>query len=351
LTDKKPSFRTRAHRFWGRHRKLFWMVHSVWGLATGVVVVILARERYAFVPWVIAFLSATWLSTMFFGRRPAAESAPHAEPSDATSAPGIPDELASYVTRILYQETLFFLLPFYAYSTVPASPNVLFLVLFGGLAAFSCLDLTFDRLLRTSAVFGLVFFATVAFAAINLLLPIVLGLDPEIATPLAAVVAVASALPLTLRAAATRAGARVRLGLAAATILAVPIGLPSFVPPAPLRMTSATFASRIDRQTLELRDTLTSGGSSAPTDGALIVLVQVFAPAAVPTNVSLEWTHDGQEFRTSRGVDIVAHDAGFRVWDSWRPESNEVPSGRYEVTLKAHGGRVFGVAELWVTSP
>jgi hypothetical protein len=323
------------------------MLHSVWGLATGVVVVILARERYAFVPWVIVFLSATWLSTMFFGRRPATESAPQAEPSDA---PDIRDELASYVTRILYQETLFFLLPFYAYSTVFASPNVLFLALFGGLAIFSCLDLAFDRLLRTSAVFGLVFFATVAFAAINLLLPILLGIDPEIATPVAAVVAVASALPLAMRAAAMRAGARLRLALAAATILAVAIGLPSGVPPAPLRMTSATFASAIDRQTLALTDTLTSGGR-APSDGVLIVLVQVFAPAAVPTNVSLEWKRDGEVFRTSRGVDIVAHDAGFRVWDSWRPESTEFPSGRYEVTLKAHGGRVFGVAALSVATP
>jgi hypothetical protein len=251
---------------------------------------------------------------------------------------------------MLYQETLFFLLPFYAYSTVFASPNVLFLALFGGLATFSCLDLAFDRLLRTSAVFGLVFFATVAFAAINLLLPILLGIDPEIATPVAAVVAVASALPLAMRAAAMRAGARLRLALAAATILAVAIGLPSVVPPAPLRMTSATFASAIDRQTLALTDTLTSGGR-APSDGVLIVLVQVFAPAAVPTNVSLEWKRDGEVFRTSRGVDIVAHDAGFRVWDSWRPESTEFPSGRYEVTLKAHGGRVFGVAALSVATP
>lgn len=323
------------------------MLHSVWGLATGVVVVILARERYAFVPWVIVFLSATWLSTMFFGRRPATESASQAEPPDA---PDIRDELTSYVTRMLYQETLFFLLPFYAYSTVFASPNVLFLILFGGLAIFSCLDLTFDRLLRTSAVFGLVFFATVAFAAINLLLPILLGIDPEIATPVAAVVAVASALPLTMRAAVLRAGARLRLGLAAAAILAVAIGLPSLVPPAPLRMTSATFASGIDQETLTLTDTLVSGGR-APTDGVLIVLVQVFAPAAVPTNVSLEWKRDGEVFRTSRSVDIVAHDAGFRLWDSWRPESNEVPSGSYRVTLRAHGGRVFGVTELSVAAP
>jgi len=349
--DRAPSFRARAHRFWGRHRKLFWMGHSVWGLATGVAVVVLARERYAFVPWVIVFLSVTWLSTMFFGRHPGAAATPPAAPSDADGVPGLADELASYVTRILYQETLFFLLPFYAYSTVPRSPNVLFLALFGGLAVFSCLDLAFDRLLRTSAVFGLVFFATVAFAAINLLLPMVIGLDPEVATPVAAVAAVASALPLSIHAGASGWGARVRLGLAAGTILAVAIGLPGVVPPAPLRMTSATFASRIDQGTLELGDTLVSGGAATAADGPLIVLVQVFAPAAVPTSVSLEWKRDGEVLRTTRGVEIVAHEAGFRVWDSWRPESNGVPSGRYTVTLRAHGSRVFGVAELRVGSP
>lgn len=61
------SFRRRAAAFWGRHRSLFWMLHSVWALATGVVVLLLAWERYAFVPWVVVFLGLTWLSTLFFG--------------------------------------------------------------------------------------------------------------------------------------------------------------------------------------------------------------------------------------------------------------------------------------------
>lgn len=46
------SFTRRFTSFWHRHRSLFWTVHSLWALATGVFVVYLARERYAFVPWV-----------------------------------------------------------------------------------------------------------------------------------------------------------------------------------------------------------------------------------------------------------------------------------------------------------
>ncbi|HSG46629.1 MAG TPA: hypothetical protein VLA43_02325, partial [Longimicrobiales bacterium] len=59
-----PTFRERAGRYWARHRTLFWMLHSFWALATGVAVLLLARERYAFVPWVVAFLGLTWASTL-----------------------------------------------------------------------------------------------------------------------------------------------------------------------------------------------------------------------------------------------------------------------------------------------
>lgn len=61
--------RGRFRRFWQKHRTLFWTLHSVWALATGVGVIVLARERYGFVPWVLLFLGLTWLSTLYFGRK------------------------------------------------------------------------------------------------------------------------------------------------------------------------------------------------------------------------------------------------------------------------------------------
>ena len=80
----------------------------------------------------------------------------------------------------------------------------------------------------------------------------------------------------------------------------------------------------------------------------LIVLVEVFAPSNVPTRVVLEWSRDGEPIRTSREVEIVAHEAGFRIWDSWRPGTAGLPTGDYEITLRTAGNRVFGVAELTV---
>lgn len=68
-TDDASSLRARAARFWARHRTL----HSVWALATGLVVILFARERYGFGPWVVLFLVLTWASTLFFGRRVAGE--------------------------------------------------------------------------------------------------------------------------------------------------------------------------------------------------------------------------------------------------------------------------------------
>jgi hypothetical protein len=330
-------FRERVIRFWSRHRSLFWMLHSAWALTVGTTIVLLARERYHLVLWVVLFLALTWTSTLFFGR---------ADVVEAGRPPGLLHEVTSYITRVLYQETLFFLLPFYAYSTVVGSPNVLFMALLGGLALLSCIDLIFDRWLRTRPLFALAFFAIVAFAAANLLLPLLVGLRPRFAAPAAALLAVGGAMPLALRAAQKGWGVRFRLLAAAVVLLGVALGLPEMIPPVPLRLHSATFASAIDHETLALADTLPE--HVAPGGGALIVLVEVFAPSALPVNVQLEWRRDGELLRLSREVEIIAHAEGFRVWDGWHPPSYAVPPGRYRVVLRTSGRRVFGVAKLTV---
>ncbi len=341
----------RVRDFWGRHRTLFWTLHTTWALATGTFVAVMARERSELVLWVVLFLALTWTSTLFFGGEAAEASRREEEEAEAHGGPpGLVHEVTSYLTRILYQETLFFLLPFYAYSTVLRSPNVGFLVLLGGLALFSCIDLLFDRWLRTRAAFRPVFFAIVAFAALNLLLPLVFALGPRIATPVAAIVAVGGAVPLATRALPGGLWPRLGLVFAAVAILAVAIGFPSLVPPVPIRIESATFATDIDRETLTPADTLRSPASTEVVGGSLVVLVEVFAPSQVPARVRLEWRRDGETVRVSRPIDIVAHRSGFRVWDRWRAPAGHVPPGRYQVVLRTQGDRLFGVATLRVAA-
>jgi hypothetical protein len=247
----------------------------------------------------------------------------------------------------MYQETLFFLLPFYAYSADVASPNVVFLGVLGGLAVLSCLDLLFDRWLRSSPVFSMAFFAVVTFAAINLILPLLVPVEPTDATRIAAVVSVVSALPLALHG-PVRVAVRWRIAGAALVFLAAVNAFPHAIPPVPLRVESAVFASSIDRETLVAADTLRDGVDPDVLAGALFVRLEIFAPSAVPTTVSLEWTKDGQPFRLSREVAITAHEIGFRLWDGFRLDSASVEPGRYRVTVRASGGRVFGRADLRV---
>lgn len=344
MTGAVIGRRARLHRFWNKHRTLFWTLHSVWALATGVIVILLAREQYGFVPWVLLFLGLTWLSTLYFGSTTV--TAP--EGSRAIPAPGAAHEATSYLTRTMYQETLFFLLPFYAYSTVIGSPNVVFVVLLGSLAILACLDLKFDRWLRTSRVASLLFFAVVAFAGLNLLIPILIPLDPTSATRIAAGIAVASALPLAMHGQRPSRKGVGLLVLAATLFLAVTMGLPRLVPAVPLRVQNTVFASDIDRASLEIAETHSGSVQSSALENGLYVLVQVFAPAAVPTQVSLRWERNGETLRASRTIEITAHELGFRIWDAWRPASGTIEPGRYTVILETRERRVFGSATIVV---
>jgi hypothetical protein len=226
--------------------------------------------------------------------------------------------------------------------------------LLGGLAVLSCLDLVFDRWLRTKPVFGLVFFASVAFAAINLLLPMLSGLSLDVSTPLAAVIAVATSLPLAYRGGNPREharrtrGAKLRVAGASAAVLAIGLFLPSLIPPVPLRMRQATFAAEIDRTSLALTDTLRGSVGADELGERIVVLAEVFSPGVVPTRVQFDWRQNGVTVRTSPVVDITAHEGGFRVWDALTEQAAALVPGRYEVILRTAGGRWFGRTRLTV---
>ena len=321
----------------------------MWALATGVAVILLARERYGFVPWVVAFLVLTWGSTLWFGRRSSTAPQGETDPDEGgTAAPGMAEEATSYLTRTMYQETLFFLLPFYAYSTVLGEPSMVFTAVLGVLAVLSCIDLLFDRWLRESAVVGLLFFAVVTFAAVNLLLPILLPLDPSVSARIAAGAALVAALPLALQRDRPTRLEKGLLGAVAVGFLALTLGLPQLIPPVPLRMQSATFASGIDRERLALPDTLRGAAPAAQVTDGVFVLFEVFAPTVVPTEVNLRWERDGELLREGRSIDITAHELGFRIWDAWRPTGDAVLPGRYRVVMETREDRVFGAAELVV---
>lgn len=331
----------RIEQFWRRHGRTFWILHSLWALATGVVVLWLAHEQYGFIPWVVGFLALTWASTLFFGHAKAG-------PGNDGLASRFGRGLVSYLTRVMYQETLFFLLPFYAYSMVVPSWNVAFPVVLAGLAVLACLDLVFDRWLRESPVFGLLFFASVTFGALNLLLPLLFAIEPRLATPVAAIAAIAVSAPLARRSDVQGRAVSVRLAATAVAILLVAVLFPQLVPPTPLRLERVTFARDLDRSTLEPVAPIDGAPASGTLSGRMIVMAEVFAPTDLPVRIVLDWYHEEDLVRSSREVEILAHAAGFRVWDALMAGDGSLDPGRYRVVLRTAEGRLFGNAEIRV---
>lgn len=324
-----------------RYRRPFWIAHSVWAMASGVVVVVLSREHYELVPWVVSFLGLTWLSTLLFTRAGVRAS--------GSRAARLSRDVVSYLTRVMYQETLFFLIPFYAASTTLRSPNVIFTAVLCLLAVLACLDLVFDRLLRDHPVFAFSFFALVTFAALNCLLPLLLAVQLRVATPLAAATAFLAAAPLAFSGQG-RAGATRMIGLASALCLtaAAVLLLRVAVPPVPLRLVGPSFARGIDRDTLELRDPFRGEVRLGRLDGVIVFRCRIVAPSRLPATLEVDWSRDGELLHQSRQVEVVAHHGGFRLWDSTRRAFYTPRPGRYTVSVVTDGGQLVGRAGLQV---
>jgi hypothetical protein len=302
------------------------------------VVVVLAHKAYSYAAWVLVFLVLTWLSTLLF-----THVAPPEERSGAARWHGI----ASYLTRVMYQETLFFLLPFYFYSTTLDSANVLFFALLALLAVMACLDLLFDELLRRHAWFRIFFFTIVSLAALNFLLPLALGLRLESAIVVAAVVGLLAAIPM---AGSPQGGWRWRAAalrvLPALVTAGLLVWLRVLVPPVPLRLAGLTFARDVQSLTLEPIEPLTREAALSGGRDKLAAIATVFAPRKVRVRIAVQWWRDGELLKTSRELEITPHETGFKVWDAFSPNEGPLVAGDYQIILRTVGGQLIGRAKL-----
>ncbi len=310
----------------GRYARLFWGLHSAWALVTGGIVLVLAHNRYGFLPWVVLFLALTWASTLFFSR-----FASH----EGSKAMRFAQGFVSYLTRVMYQETLFFLLPFYFYSTTFPSWNCLYLVVLASLAVLSCFDMLFDRLLREKRWFAFAFFGVVTFSALQFFFPLLLKVHFRWGAYLAAVLSLLAALPLAFSWAELRKPARL-CQVAAALVLSLAAirGLRGAIPPVPLRLTKVIFATTLDRRTLATpREWENEIPIEELRNGRLYVVATVFSPTRLPATLRIRFRLEGKTLRWSKDVTLVAHPKGFRIWDVLRASGGGVKAGLYEVEV------------------
>jgi hypothetical protein len=323
-------------RLYDRYSRIFWTLHSTWALLSGGIVLVLAHNRYGFLPWVVLFLTLTWLSTLLFSRLATGESA------RVRAARGF----VSYLTRVMYQETLFFLLPFYFYSTTFISWNSAYVVVLAGLAVLSCFDVVFDRLLRTNRWFALGFFAFVTYSALQFFVPLLLHVPVHNGAYLAAGLAFFASLPLAYSLNELKQRRRtVFMVLALTAIVGILKVGRELIPPVPLRLTDLGFGLGIDPRTHELESQFPEGKPVTEDrldGGRLFVRATIFSPGKLPLRARIRFLHDGAVVKTSRNLDLVAHRWGFRLWDAIRVGRAGDAAGVYRAEVWTSEGQLVG---------
>ena len=298
--------------FHQKYARLFWALHSAWALISGIAVLVLAHNRYGFLRWVVLFIALTWGSTLFFSRIAIDET---------SRAMKLAQSLVSYLMRVMYQETLFFLIPFYFYSATFPSWNFLYVVALAAFAMLSCFDLLFDRLMREHRWFSTGFFAFVSFSALQFFLPLLLRTRIDNSEYLAAAIAFLAALALARRLDDLRDRRRlVAIVIAFAGVL---IGVRVFrplLPPVPLRLTRLRISGVLNPRTLNApRDFDKEIPASELKRGRIYAVATVFSPERIPARLQMNFVQNGKVLRQSRTLDLTARPGGFRIWDSVKP--------------------------------
>ena len=322
-----------------KYARLLWALHSVWALISGIAVLVLAHNRYGFLQWVVLFIALTWGSTLFFSR--------FASKRDS-AVMRFAQTFVSYLTRVMYQETLFFLIPFYFYSATVRSWNFLYVVALAVFAVLSCFDMLFDRLLREHRWFAIGFFAFVSFSALQFFLPLVLRTRIQHGGYLAAAISFVAALALSHRWKDLRELRRLAAVVLvfAGVLIAVRIFRP-LLPPVPLRLTQLRFSGALDRRTLSTSAQFEKELPAAELRrGRIYAVATIFSPERIPAELQIRFLQDGEVLRTSRTLELVARPGGYRIWDSVRiPASPSSDTYRVEVWT---AGQLLGKRDVRV---
>ena len=319
-----------------RHEALLWWLHSAYVLALGTGIMWLGSRNYAWLRYSAFYLLAIWLLSLFLAnvvQRRAGAWWRRAR------------FLVNYVNKNLYQQLLFFVLPIYAGSTTWSSRNVLFLSVLSVSAVLSTLDIVYDRVLSARRVLAAWFFAFTAFAVVSVALPVTFGVSAHQSAGAGALAAVVGFMTLAWR--VWRVGQRLAwAGVAAGAIgvfLVAEFARP-LVPPAPLRLTSTTFGSGLDRETLQVTQPLTSlppGGA-----GRVYAVTALRAPLGLRDRVELRWYRDAALASVSPIHTVSGgRREGFRLWsaiDMTRAAGASV----LRLDVVTEGGQLVGRAEI-----
>jgi hypothetical protein len=217
-------------------RKAWWL-HSGFALSFGLGVMLFARAGLEYADKVMIALLGSWL-IMFIALRFIVGPANRREQENVLRK-GV-RVATNYVIKQFYQQMFFFLTPLYASSATwsLSSYNWWLAPLLLVCAVVSTMDLVFDNFIMERRLLASAMYGLAMFAMLNVMLPLLLGVDHLTGLVVAAAATPASValLSFSIKQVLSPQGALLAIGITGALLAAVWYGRRA-VPPAPLAMT------------------------------------------------------------------------------------------------------------------
>lgn len=255
----------------------------------------------------------------------------------------VPPPLLRYVTQMVHQESLFFIIPFFFITTTWNSGQAAFTVLLGAAALVSLIDPLYYKWLTPRRWLYLAFHALTLFAVLLTALPIIFHLS----TPQSYQLALGVALLLALPSLGVLFPVWHWKSLIAALLLTCAVGVGgwmgrTWVPPATLWLADVAVTTSFDGAARRPGDRLRQVSVAQLHGNGLYAYTAINAPRGLKERIYHEWTYNG------RRVDRIALDisggrkAGYRAWT--HKENFPAQSvGRWRVRVMTEAGQMIGM--------
>ncbi len=326
-----------------------WWLHSGFALSFGLGVMLFARHGLAYADKVMIALLGSWL-LMFVALRFIVGPANRRD-DEKLLRKGI-RVATNYIIKQFYQQMFFFLTPLYASSATwsLSSWNWWLAPLLLVCAVVSTMDLVFDNFIMERRLLASAMYGLAMFAMLNVMLPLLLGIDHLTGLIVAAAATPTSValLSFSIRQVLSVQGALLTLGITAAMLAGVWYGR-VVIPPAPLAM----FETSVGHGTLGSYECLPASKhviEATELDG-LRCGSMMREPGGIKEPVVHVWTHRGRRIGTPIQPDTLQCDDREAVVARSRFPQELLPadpSGAWACATYTVGGQLVGIRKFIV---
>jgi len=307
---------------------------ALFGFVSGVASFVLASRQEGFAKGVAGLMLASWvwLATENRWRDRLARRA----------GVDVLPALLRFVTQMVHQESLFFVLPFLFFTSVWNSPQFVFLGLVALAALVSIVDPVYNRLLAPRRWLYLTYHTFTLFTVLLTTLPILLHLTTRESYQLALLVSAVLAVPSFAPLLPPQKRWRLPL-LVTATLVLCLVGwqLRHWVPPATLWLTEVALSEQLDERLRAPGESIKRIGDTSLHRNGLYAYTAIRAPLGLRERIYHVWRKDG------RTVDRIAlrieggRREGYRAW-SHKDNFPANSVGHWQVWVVTEGDQQIG---------